>query len=146
MPESNNIRFNPEFLEKIQVAKKHSKSKASLTEEPLPLSSCTLHSDRILRAVETGLLDACDCGVLLNYPLINLDITVDWIDGNPESTEMAFRAAASHILLECVRQSDARLAEPVVEMEIVRIFVDCSYFFVSLLPPLRSIFVILSFE
>jgi elongation factor G len=71
-------------------------------------------------AVEKGLRDALDGGVLAGYPLVDLKATLN--DGNShavDSSEMAFRIAGSMALKDAARQAGVKLLEPVMELEVV---------------------------
>ena len=71
-------------------------------------------------AVEKGIRDALDGGVLAGYPLVDLRATL--VDGsfhNVDSNEMAFRIAGSMALQEAARRAGIKLLEPVMEVEVV---------------------------
>jgi elongation factor G len=71
-------------------------------------------------AVEKGLRDALDGGVLAGYPLVDLRATLT--DGNShavDSSEMAFRIAGSMALKDAARAAGVKLLEPVMELEVV---------------------------
>ncbi len=71
-------------------------------------------------AVEKGLRDALDGGVLAGYPLVDLKATLT--DGNShsvDSSEMAFRIAGSMALKDAAKQAGVKLLEPVMELEVV---------------------------
>ena len=67
-------------------------------------------------AVEKGMKDALEGGVLAGYPLVDLRATL--IDGSShavDSNEMAFRIAGSMALQEGARAAGIKLLEPVME-------------------------------
>ncbi len=71
-------------------------------------------------AVEKGLKDALDGGVLAGYPLVDLKATL--VDGNShavDSSEMAFRIAGSMAMKDAAKQAGVKLLEPVMELEVV---------------------------
>jgi elongation factor G len=71
-------------------------------------------------AVQRGLEEALDRGVLAGYPVIGLKATL--LDGSfhpVDSSEMAFKMAASLGLQVAVRQAGPQLLEPVMEVEVV---------------------------
>ncbi len=71
-------------------------------------------------AVKTGVLEAARNGVLAGYPVT--DIHVKLIDGSyhdVDSSEMAFKAAASLGLNDALRKGSSMLLEPVMNIEII---------------------------
>jgi len=71
-------------------------------------------------AVEKGMRDALDSGVLAGYPLVDLRATLD--DGSShavDSSEMAFRIVGSMALQDAAKQAGVKLLEPVMELEVV---------------------------
>ncbi len=65
-------------------------------------------------AVEKGLRDSCQKGVLAGYPVVNLKATL--LDGSyhpVDSSEMAFKTAASIAYKEGLKQADPVLLEPI---------------------------------
>jgi elongation factor G len=71
-------------------------------------------------AVEKGMRDALDGGVLAGYPLVDLRATLD--DGSShavDSSEMAFRIVGSMALQDAAKQAGVKLLEPVMELEVV---------------------------
>lgn len=70
-------------------------------------------------AVEKGLLDALNNGILGGYPVV--DIRARLYDGSyhdVDSSEMAFQVAASLALKEAMRNADACLLEPIMKVEV----------------------------
>lgn len=71
-------------------------------------------------AVQKGVEDALQGGVLAGYPLVDLRVTL--FDGSyhdVDSNEYAFRAAAGQALREGSRESGIELLEPLMAVEIV---------------------------
>ncbi|MBM3220242.1 MAG: elongation factor G [Candidatus Rokubacteria bacterium] len=71
-------------------------------------------------AVEKGVKEALDTGVLAGYPIV--DVKVRLTDGSyhdVDSSEMAFKIAASMGFKEAVRRAKPVLLEPVMDVEVV---------------------------
>lgn len=71
-------------------------------------------------AVEKGLNEAIDGGVLAGYPVV--DVQVDLIDGSyheVDSSEMAFKICASIAFKEACRKAGLQLLEPIMKVEVV---------------------------
>jgi elongation factor G len=71
-------------------------------------------------AVEKGLREALNEGVLAGYPIVDLKATL--VDGSyhtVDSSEMAFKIAASQALKRAFPEADPVLLEPVLEVEVV---------------------------
>ncbi len=71
------------------------------------------------KAVEVGLAQAAQTGVLVGYPVI--DICIEILDGSHhpvDSSEMAFKIAASMAFKEAARKAGLVLLEPVMKVEI----------------------------
>ncbi|QDU74520.1 Elongation factor G [Bremerella volcania] len=76
-------------------------------------------------AVEKGLLDRVHKGVLAGYPLQDLCVEVHYGKHHPvDSSETAFRIAASAALREVCKQAGPQLLEPMVDMHIT-VPIDC---------------------
>lgn len=70
-------------------------------------------------AVKQGIQEAMLAGVLASYPVTNIKVSL--VDGSShpvDSSELAFRIAASKALKEGLKKADPVLLEPIVEMEI----------------------------
>jgi len=73
-----------------------------------------------LPAVKEGIVMASKSGVLGSYPVT--DVAVTLVDGSyheVDSSEIAFKMAASMAFTEGLRKGDAYLLEPIMDMEIV---------------------------
>jgi elongation factor G len=71
-------------------------------------------------AVEKGIREALDTGVLAGYPIV--DVKVQLTDGSyhdVDSSEMAFKIAASMGFKEALRRAKPVLLEPVMDVEVV---------------------------
>ncbi len=71
-------------------------------------------------AVDKGMRDAMDSGVLAGYPLV--DIEAHLTDGSShavDSSEMAFRIAGSMALQDGAKRAGINLLEPMMEVEVV---------------------------
>ncbi|MEQ8201553.1 MAG: elongation factor G [Syntrophomonadaceae bacterium] len=70
-------------------------------------------------AVESGVKQALEEGVLKGYPVVNVKATL--LDGSfheVDSSEMAFRTAAMMATRECLKKASPRLMEPVMRLEV----------------------------
>jgi elongation factor G len=70
-------------------------------------------------AVKQGIQEAMLAGVLASYPVVNIKVSL--VDGSfhpVDSSELAFRIAASKALKEGLKKADPVLLEPFVEMEV----------------------------
>lgn len=70
-------------------------------------------------AVEAGVKQALEEGVVDGYPVVNIRITL--MDGSfheVDSSEMAFRAAAMLATRECLKKANPKLMEPVMRLEV----------------------------
>ena len=73
-----------------------------------------------ITAVEKGLEEAVQSGVLGGYPVIGVKVTL--VDGSyheVDSSEMAFKIAASMGFKEAMKRADPVLMEPVMSVEVV---------------------------
>ena len=71
-------------------------------------------------AVEKGVKEALDKGVLAGYPLVDLEVTL--FDGSfhdVDSSEFAFKIAASMALQEGTKRAKLILLEPIMKLEVV---------------------------
>lgn len=73
-----------------------------------------------VQAVEAGVKDAMEAGELAGYPMVDMKVVL--IDGSyheVDSSEMAFRIAASMAVKDGVRRANPRLLEPIMSVEVV---------------------------
>ena len=76
--------------------------------------------NEFIPAVEKGVREAMDKGVLAGYPLV--DVTVTLYDGSyheVDSSEAAFKIAGSMALQEAARRGRLALLEPIMRVEVV---------------------------
>jgi elongation factor G len=97
--------------------------------EPLPPGSGFVFDDKVkggnvpreyIPAVEKGMRDALEGGILAGYPLV--DLRASLIDGSShavDSNEMAFRIAGSMALKNAATAAGVKLLEPMMEIEVV---------------------------
>jgi elongation factor G len=70
-------------------------------------------------AIESGVKQALEEGVLKGYPVVNVKVTL--LDGSfheVDSSEMAFRTAAMFAARECLKKASPKLLEPVMRVEV----------------------------
>ncbi len=73
-----------------------------------------------LPAIEAGIRDAMEKGVLAEHPVVDVKVTV--VDGKyheVDSSDMAFRTAASMALREGMKKANPVLLEPIMAVEVV---------------------------
>ena len=71
-------------------------------------------------AVQKGIMEAADSGVLAGYPVVDMKVTL--FDGSfheVDSSEMAFKMAASMAFKEGVHKGSPVLLEPIMKVEVV---------------------------
>ncbi|MEM8637732.1 MAG: elongation factor G [Cyanobacteria bacterium P01_G01_bin.54] len=70
-------------------------------------------------AVQQGVKEACDSGVIAGYPTIDVKATL--VDGSyhdVDSSEMAFKIAGSMGMREAIQKASPALLEPIMEVEV----------------------------
>ena len=99
-----------------------------LEAEPLPRGSGFQFEDKVIggaipreyvSAVEQGVREALDTGVLASYPVI--DVKVKIVDGQyhpVDSSELAFKMAGSLGIQECLKRGKPVLLEPIMKVEV----------------------------
>lgn len=71
-------------------------------------------------AVEKGVKEACEKGVLAGYPLIDLTVTLyDGTFHDVDSSELAFHIAGSMALQSATKQANLVLLEPIMKVEVI---------------------------
>ena len=71
-------------------------------------------------AIETGIRDAAQSGMLLGYPMVDLQFTIleaEWREDG--STELAFQLAARNGVRELVKEAGPTLLEPMMSVETI---------------------------
>src|SRR5438045_1797054 len=71
-------------------------------------------------AVDAGIKEAMDSGVLAGYPVV--DVGIELVDGSyheVDSSERAFKIAGSMAFKEAMKRAKAKLLEPVMAVEVV---------------------------
>jgi elongation factor G len=71
-------------------------------------------------AVEKGIMEAVESGVLSGYPMTDLKVTL--VDGSfheVDSSELAFRMAAILAFREAVEKASPILLEPIMKVEVI---------------------------
>ncbi|MBO8158490.1 elongation factor G [Thermosyntropha sp.] len=70
-------------------------------------------------AVEAGVKQAMEEGVLKGYPVVNVKVTL--LDGSyheVDSSEMAFKTAGMMAMKECLKKAKPKLLEPIMKLEV----------------------------
>jgi elongation factor G len=73
-----------------------------------------------LPAIEKGVIESADAGVLAGYPVV--DVKVQLVDGSfheVDSSDMAFKMAASMAFKEGIHKAGPVLQEPIMKVEVV---------------------------
>ncbi len=77
-------------------------------------------SRQYIPAIEAGVKEALDSGGIYGYPLVDIKVTVfDGSEHEVDSSEMAFKMAASMALKEGVARAKPVLLEPIMRLEVV---------------------------
>jgi elongation factor G len=85
---------------------------SSVAEEQIPAP--------FVPAVDEGCQQACDTGILAGYPLV--DLQVELVGGSfseEDSSEVAFRIAATQAMWDAARDAGPVLLEPIMSVEVV---------------------------
>jgi elongation factor G len=72
------------------------------------------------KAIQAGIKEAMENGVIAGYPVVDLKVTV--VDGSQhevDSNEMAFKIAGSMALKEAVQRGSPVIVEPIMKVEVV---------------------------
>lgn len=72
-----------------------------------------------LKAIENGVRDSCENGVLAGYNMLGVEVTLIGCDQNIESNEMAYRVAGSTAFRDATRLAGPQLLEPIFKLEIM---------------------------
>ncbi len=72
-----------------------------------------------IKAIEKGVNETLANGILLGYPLVDLEVTVyDGSYHDVDSSEVAFKIAASQALQAASKKADMALLEPIMKVEV----------------------------
>ncbi|MFZ3047778.1 MAG: elongation factor G, partial [Desulfatirhabdiaceae bacterium] len=130
------VPYRETIKKKVRVQGKHKKQSGGhgqygdcwIQMEPLPRGSGFEFVDAIvggsiprnyIPAVEKGIVDACQKGVLAGYPCVDFRVTLD--DGSyhdVDSSEMAFKIAGSLAFKKAVMDAKPVLLEPILGVEV----------------------------
>ena len=110
-----------------EVAGEKNFAHVDLKIEPRPLSTGVTFDGKgaaglpqdLLAAVRAGAMEAADVGALAGYSLMGVGVSVAGIKTrDQESTEMAFKVAASLAFREAIKAVKSQLLEPIFKLEI----------------------------
>jgi elongation factor G len=117
-----------EYTHKKQTGGSGQYGRVIINVEPLPAGSGyefvnQITGGRIPReyipAVDEGIQDAMQFGVLAGYPVDDVKVTLtDGAYHDVDSSELAFRVAGSMVFKEAARRADPALLEPVMAVEV----------------------------
>ncbi|WP_028326152.1 elongation factor G [Desulfatirhabdium butyrativorans] len=130
------VPYRETIKKKVRVQGKHKKQSGGhgqygdcwIQMEPLPRGSGFEFVDAIvggaipknyIPAVEKGIVEACQKGVLAGYPCVDFKVTLD--DGSyheVDSSEMAFKIAGSLAFKKAVTDAKPVLLEPILNVEV----------------------------
>ena len=72
-----------------------------------------------IKAIEKGVKETLENGILLGYPIVDMEITVyDGSYHDVDSSEVAFKIAASQALQAASKKADMALLEPIMKVEV----------------------------
>jgi elongation factor G len=118
-----------EYTHKKQTGGHGQYARVAIKLEPLPRGSGFEFADAIvggvvpktyIPAVEKGVVEAMNEGVLTRYPLVDTKVTLyDGKDHPVDSSEMAFKIAGSMALKQGALQARPILIEPIVNLRVV---------------------------
>ncbi len=124
---TESVRSEGEFLR--QLGGRSHYGRVVLKLKPLPAGSGfefvnetgeATFPQRFVPAVEQGIRESLDSGILAGYTLVDLQVTlVDGTFDEEDSSEMAFKAAASMALRSGVERAAPVLLEPMMKVEAV---------------------------
>lgn len=72
-----------------------------------------------IKSIEKGVKETMENGILLGYPMVDMDVTV--YDGSfheVDSSDIAFKIAASQALQAACKKADLTLLEPIMKVEV----------------------------
>lgn len=72
-----------------------------------------------IKAIEKGVKETLENGILLGYPIVDMEVTVyDGSYHDVDSSEVAFKIAASQALQAASKKADMALLEPIMKVEV----------------------------
>jgi len=72
-----------------------------------------------IKAIEKGVKETLENGILLGYPVVDMEVTVyDGSYHDVDSSEVAFKIAASKALQAASKKADITLLEPIMKVEV----------------------------
>ncbi|MCX6782432.1 MAG: elongation factor G [Candidatus Levybacteria bacterium] len=72
-----------------------------------------------IKAIEKGIVETLDNGILLGYPMVDVEVTCyDGSYHDVDSSEIAFKIAASQALQAASRKAEINLLEPIMKVEV----------------------------
>jgi elongation factor G len=72
-----------------------------------------------IKAIEKGVKETLENGILLGYPVVDMEVTVyDGSFHDVDSSEVAFKIAASKALQVASKKADMSLLEPIMKVEV----------------------------
>ncbi|MEK7070296.1 MAG: elongation factor G, partial [Patescibacteria group bacterium] len=75
--------------------------------------------NEFIPSVEKGVIEATEKGVLLGYPLVDLQVTLyDGTYHDVDSSDIAFKIAGSMALQDAVKKAALTLLEPIMKVEV----------------------------
>ncbi|MBX7230869.1 MAG: elongation factor G [Bdellovibrionales bacterium] len=93
-------------------------AKSVLFESRVPLAKP--FSKPLMEATKQGALEAAEVGTIAGYPLIGMKIVLEEVlVREPETSEMAFKIAASTAFREAIKKVQVQLLEPIFKLEIL---------------------------
>jgi len=124
------IRQTAEFdyTHKKQTGGSGQYARTKLRVEPIPGEGYKFENDVVggtvpkeyIPAVEKGVLESLEGGVLAGYPLVDIKVTLfDGAYHDVDSSEMAFKICSSICFKEAARKAKPVLLEPVMAVEVV---------------------------
>ena len=119
---------NSEYTHKKQTGGHGQYARVAIKLEPLPRGSGFQFEDKVvggvvpktyIPAVEKGVLEAMQEGVIARYPLVDIKVTLyDGKEHPVDSSEMAFKIAGSSALRQGVNQGRPILVEPIMTLRV----------------------------
>ncbi len=117
-----------DYTHKKQTGGSGQYARCKLRVEPIPGGGFEFENDvsggaipkEFIPAIEKGVVEALEGGIMAGYPLVDIKVTV--FDGNShdvDSSEMAFKICGSICFKEAARKAKPVLLEPVMAVEVV---------------------------